>query len=231
MQSDVLQIPVEPVYVNYLKKGDFAQEWAGKKPTFLLKKLLVLEEPKQFMHEVLTSIQTTHLATTPVVIVLPSPQCWLKQLQQVVNPGQDARISEDDVEIAAMYMAEYVRLFSTLGIAAIVLDEKQLPLGMLPLYQPLFNVARHYQWLVGLKQETSDGELGQLMDFVDFLLVDNIGFTELLSCQENKFPIGGGLNRDFWLATSQVTAIKGLLYGEIPPDAEPENVLSQLKVL
>ena len=234
LQSDVLHIPLEHLYVGILEKGDFVHEWAGKKPTFLLKKLLGLEKPKEFMREILTGIQNSHMASKPVVIVIPSPQCWLEQIQQFINPGQEVSISEDDIESAAIYMAEYVRLFSTLGIAAIVIDEKDnhlLPLvAVLPLYQPLINIGKHYQWLIGLKQETSGEELVRVINHVDFILVGNIGFTELLSYRENKLPIGGGLNRNFWLAKS-ATTLKGLFYGEIPTDAEPENVLSQLKVL
>lgn len=237
LQSDVLHIPLENVYVDLLEKGDFVHEWAGKKPTFLLKKLLALDVPKEFMREILTNIQNSHMASKPIVIVIPSPQCWLEQLQQYVNPGKEVAISEDDIESAAIYMAEYIRFFSTLGVAAIVIDEKDNHLlslvEVLPLYQPLINVGRHYQWLIGLKQETSSEEVDHLINHVDFILIDNIGFTELLSYWEKKFPIGGGLNRDFWLAECKENdpIIKGLLYGEIPNDAKPENVLSQLKVL
>lgn len=230
LQSDVLHIAIAPVYENYLKKSHFVEQWDGKRPTFIVKKLFAVEEPKNIMGDILTNIQNSHLSSKPVALIIPSPQSWLEMIQSEAKTW-----SEDDIESVAMYVAEYIRFFSTLNIETIVLDEAAngaLSLTeRLPLYQPIINVAKHYQWLLGLKLPTINEEIKSVASKVDFTIIDNTMLTELQAFQANPLRIGGGLNREFWLTNSDSPILKGLLYGEIPVEAEPENVLNKLKIL
>jgi hypothetical protein len=238
LRSDVLSIPVGQVYLNVLEReSGLVEEWAGKRPTFALKKLLALDEPREFLKEVLAGVQSLYRGSQPIVLTLPSPQLWLQWLHTEVRPGQEISINCDDVEAAAMYVAEYVRAFSTSGLAAVVLEEPVDPVihhkEAINLYQPIVNLANHYQWAVGLSLSGTTVEFSEGDDEVDFYLLANSDPVTVSAYWEKGLNSGGGLNRDFWSGEKNVPnpSDYGFAYGEIPEGAEPEMVLSQLKKL
>jgi hypothetical protein len=237
LRSDVLNIPAGEVYLNLLEReSGLVEEWAGKRPTFALKKLLALDEPRQFLTEVLTGLQNLYRGVQPIVLTLPSPQKWLQWLHTEVRPGQEISFNSDDAEAAAMYLAEYVRAFSTSGLAAVVLEESVDPVihleEAISLYQPIVNLANHYQWSVGISLSGTTVELPE-NDAVDFYLLANADPVTISGYWEKGLNIGGGLNSDFWSGEQNVPKLSdhGFAYGVIPEDAEPEMVLSQLKKL
>lgn len=238
LRSDVLSIPVGEVYLKLLEReSGLVEEWSGKRPTFVLKKLLALDEPRKFITEVLDGLQNLYRGVHPIVLTLPSPQKWLQWLHKVVRPGQEISINNDDVEAAAMYLAEYVRAFSTSGLAAIVLEEPDDPVfhikEAITLYQPIVNLANHYQWSVGISLSGTTIEFSEGDYEVDFYLLANSDPVTISRYWEKGLNSGGGLNRDFWSGKQNVPKPyhNGFAYGEIPKEAEPELVLSQLKKL
>jgi hypothetical protein len=238
LRSDVLNIPVGEVYVRLLEReSGLVEEWEGKRPTFALKKLLALDEPREFLREVLAGLQNLYRGVQPIVLTLPSPQKWLQWLHTKVRPGQEISINSDDVEAVAMYLAEYVRAFSTSGLAAVVLEEPADPViqhkEAIPLYQPIVNLANHYQWSVGISLSGATVEFSEGDDEIDFYLMSNADPAAISGYWEKGLNIGGGLNRNFWSGEQNVLPLsdRGFAYGEIPEEAEPEMVLSQLKKL
>lgn len=236
IKSDVLSIPVENVYTDFLQREkEHIEPWMGKRPTFVLKKLLAFEQPKKLLVDILTGLQNLYQGSQPLALVLPSSQSWLQSMHAMVRPNQDTSISDDDIEAASMYLAEYLRGFSTLGLSAIVIREADSPVvklsDALPLYQPILNIAKHYQWLLGI--EGSVREIEDLKNEIDFFLFGSCDLTDLIPLWKKGLTIGGGLNREFWMESineiekSQI----GLTYGKIPEDAEPEKVLSKLQEL
>jgi hypothetical protein len=238
LRSDILSIPVGEVYLSLLeRKSGLVEEWAGKRPTFALKKLLALDEPREFLTEVLAGLQNLYRGAQPIALTLPSPQKWLQWLHTEVRPGQEISINSDDVEAAAMYVAEYVRAFSTSGLAAVVLEEPVDPVihlqEAITLYQPIVNLANHYQWSVGISLNGTMVECSEGDDEVDFYLLANSDPATISGYWEKGLNSGGGLNKAFWSGEQNVPkpSYNGFAYGIIPEEAEPEMVLSQLKKL
>lgn len=238
LRSDVLSLSILDFYADFIhREPEVREPWMGRKPTFALKKLLALEEPRRVLLDVLSGLQTLYRGNPPIVLAIPSPQRLLLWLDSVVQLDQDHPISDDDIEAAAIYLAEYLRSFSTSGLSAIVIMESDSPLldlnEALSLYQPVFNIVKHYQWSVGIQQEgiahgiTGDG------DEVDFYLYGDSESSDLLPLWKKGLVIGGGLNRNFWEGNSDFSELPsiGLAYGMIPGNAEPEKVLAQLKKL
>src|SRR5699024_7607360 len=110
--------------------------------------ILGFEEPKQFLSDVLEGLHNLFTGTLPLVVDVPSPQSWLKWINEFSRPQEDQEmpITEDDVEFASMFLADYLRYFSTINISAIVLIEEDPKIELeksLPLYQPILNVMEH----------------------------------------------------------------------------------------
>jgi hypothetical protein len=238
LQSDVLGIPIYDFYSAFLDQhDDLIQSWTGKKSTFALKKLLSVDEPRKVISDVLSGLHNLYQEAKPFVLMLPSPQKWLQWLHPRVRPERQISLNEDDIEAAAMYLAEYLRGFSTHGLSAIVLEENDPTVfnidQAIPLYRPILNLAKHYQWSVGLLMEGPSDETSGTADEIDFYLFRNSDLTTLGPLWEKGCCIGGGLNRNFWSGKQALPDLSSakLMYGVVPEDAEPETVLSQLKSL
>ncbi|WP_240377142.1 hypothetical protein [Bacillus piscicola] len=238
IRSDVLSIPAGDVYMDLIQREEeLFQPWMGKKPTFSLKKLLALEEPRGFLTDVLTALQNLYRGDLPVVLVVPSPQTILQILHEKVRPDQEVTIQEHDIEAASMYLAEYLRKFSTLGLSAIVIKEEEPAYGKLSetlsLYEPILNIAQHYQWSVGMELQGPAKEIKDCEDKVDFYLFGTSDLNSLFPLWQKGIASGGGLNTEFWTETSNgiERTPTGLIYGEIPKDANPEGVLARLQEL
>ena len=236
LRSDVLGIPVGDIYFDYLQREqEVAQSWAGRKITFAQKKLLALEEPRNFLVSVITGLQNLFQGAEPLVLVLPSPQKWLQLLQQWLGQEHSQSISDYDVEAVSMYIAEFLRGLSTLGLSAIVIDECDSPsieiLEALLYYQPILNIANHYKWSVGIKIREVPEDAETLKSKVNFLLLKDSDFAQMSLFWEHGIAIGGGLGKAFWMQNSNSLEVieRGLLYGEIPSETEPEKVLVKLK--
>lgn len=237
LRSDVLSIPVGEIYFNYLQQEqEVIHSWFGRKLTFAQKKLLALEEPRHFLVSVITGLQNLFQGAKPLVLVLPSPQKWLYFLKSLIDQENSQMISDYEIEAVSMYLAEYLRGLSTLGLSAIVIEESDSPsieiLEALTYYQPMLNVANHYKWQVGMNLKEVSENVEILKDKVDFLLLENSNVTQITSLWEQGIRSGGGLDKAFWLQNSSLAFTKrGLLYGEIPRETEPEEVLNKLKSL
>jgi hypothetical protein len=240
LRSDVIHIPVNKVYESWLEANSAEiEKWMGKRTTFVLKKMIALEEPRNILLEVLRGLTQMNSDAKPFALSLGSPQQWLQWISRIVRPSEEPTISNDDVESAAMYLADYLRIYSTAGISAIVMEETDNLISeiseRIEFYQPILNLASHYQWSVGF---SFPGEANNYLvseKKVDFTLFGESQITSLLPFWEKKAPIGGGLNHSFWMFNGEERGsefpVQGLLFGTIPEDANPELVLEKLKEL
>lgn len=235
LKPDLLSIHVNPFYDVFLnEKKELVDSWKGKKTSLAFKKALALEEPKVIISEIVTALKS--LYSKPLLITIDSPQKWFHQIQELITSEKAESLSLDDLERASMYIAEFLRSFSTLGVNAIVLrEEKKSDFSndeVLSSYQPILNVANHYKWPLGIQFDHGILEPSDISDKVNFYLFQSIDLAENSRLQDKGLSVGGGLNNDFWSGSLKETFIrKGLLFGKIPPDAEPEIVLAQLKAL
>lgn len=235
LKPDLLSIHVNPFYDVFLNENkELVDSWKGRKPSLTFKKALALEEPKLIISEIVTALKS--LYSKQLLITIDSPQKWFHQIQEVINPEKAESLSLDDLEKASMYIAEFLRSFSTLGVNAIVLrEEKKSDFSndeVLSSYQPILNVANHYKWPLGIQFDQGILEPSDISDKVNFYLFQSIDLAEISRLQDKGLSVGGGLNNGFWSGYLEETYTrKGLLFGKIPPDAEPEIVLEQLNAL
>jgi hypothetical protein len=137
--------------------------------------------------------------------------------------GSLEAVDEDAVDAAAATVAEFLRLFASAGVDAVLLresrpwatDEVDL---LLELYQPVANVARHYGWDWGVQwPEAIALPAGQGPDFTIA-----------------PAPCGAALagltaSAGFWQDEALPAPLAGGFgYAHIPVDAHPETVLTQL---
>ena len=238
LRSDILILPIEYFYTAYLSDHpDLLEQWKGKKAKFVLKKLLAQEEPRDIIVEVLSGLSHLYSDRHPIVLMLPSPQHWLLQIQQIESLGSHHSLSSDDIDSASIYLADYLRKFSNSGLSGIVLEECSTliidPIEALGLYRPISNVAEHYQWAMGLQIEDQIKEMASLNEKIDFILYEGTNLSTIGTLCDKGIPCGGGLDKAFWtgeIATDQLE-VKGLAYGTIPEDAQPEKVLERLRKL
>lgn len=221
LQSDVVSIQMDDFYGAWLNSNaDVMESWKGKKPTFILKKLLAEQNPKEILTEIMTGL-TTLYPGHPFVLVLSSPQKWLQWIEQII-PGKPWE--HEDVDTATMYLADFLRNFSTISLSAILLKEGVDPsIGIkeaMTYYQPILNVAKYYNWAIGIEHDWSDDELP--MDEIDYYL-----YSEMVL----DSSVGGRLNKEYWLNQKPFSELETmcLYYGTIPEDTKPEWVLEKIK--
>lgn len=240
LQSDVIHFPLHQVYAAWVEtQSQEVERWIGKRPTFALKKLLASEVTRNIVIDVLKGMTNVNRDSKPLVLSLGSPQKWLQWMSEIVRPGEDPSISHDDVDSASMYLADYLRTYSTTGISAIVLEEAvHPPIGLdevIELYQPILNLAGHYQWSVGLSLAGESNQWTGINEHVGFTLFGESTTPTLFPYWQQGKAIGGGLNQAFWMRNEKVDGSKlppeALLFGTIPEEANPEMVLEHLKEL
>ncbi|MBC7763090.1 MAG: hypothetical protein H7201_15115 [Candidatus Saccharibacteria bacterium] len=150
----------------------------------------------------------------PVVLQIPSPIQWLARTS-VYAPQYDAvELNADDAENAAMYVADWLRGFAGLRLAGVILEDRPVradgheagaiitPRVALDVYSPLANIADHYNWTLGLRDSSSVALRGT--------------------------AAGAFIPEEFWYGQNCHLGEGNFLFGEIPSDAVPEVVLSQM---
>ena len=93
----------------------------------------------------------------PLVLTVPTPGRWLVAAAQQAgsDPGPpDAA----QAETAAIYSADFLRMFADTGVDGLLLDEGRVPAGELihpEAYRPVLNVADYYQWPVFIQTDAA----------------------------------------------------------------------------
>jgi hypothetical protein len=223
LRSDIISLSLLPFYLNWL--NEYPEELdalKGKKMKIIFKKILSLDPPKQNIQEVLKGIGHSYKDIQPIVLMIPSPQLWLIEAAKLTDNDLTA-FDENLVDAASMYLADFLRNFSEAGLSAVVIQEAAEPIlpfdAVEVLYQPIINVARHYQWEIGYWEKNSEVK----NSFTNFYLSPK-NQTQL----ENSVFL---LNDSWWSDTSDNSFIleKDIVFGRIPNDAVPELVLTKLK--
>jgi hypothetical protein len=150
---------------------------------------------------------------------------WLARTHPLADPAaaaDSAELDADNAENASMYVADWLRSFSALPLAGVLLDDRALtgaaPVPEVPLgiYSPVQNVTDHYRWTLGLRRS----------DKVSLADTDAIGHVinaDFWTRTKTSLPAGDSLIGDFLLGD--------FLVGEIPAAAIPEDVLQRIASL
>ncbi|MGW6278642.1 hypothetical protein [Kribbella sp. NPDC055071] len=99
-------------------------------------------------------------ATTPLVLQVPSPLRWLAQTHKLCAGGRDTDISPGLGESMSLYIADWLRRFSSLPVTLLLLDCRRADLpGLAPddvtAYAPILDVAYHYRWPVAQRNDST----------------------------------------------------------------------------
>jgi hypothetical protein len=196
---------------------------AKKRAVFPLRTLLADEALREHLVELASALRGA-FRDVPLVLALPSPRTWVNLVFERVH-GAATEVGTDEVDAAAMYMAEFLRAFGEIGIDALLLretpEQASVDAGAIALYQPVLNVAAHYRWTIGL-QLTGLPALPTAVPGIDFMLADApvAGVTT-----------GVAVDVAVWEGSAANDNAGQFLFLHIPRDAVPERVLEVLAAL
>jgi hypothetical protein len=223
LRSDVISLSMLPFYSNWLNEHpEEIDALKGKKLKVILKRIFSLDSPKQNIQEVLKGICHSYKDIKPIAFFIPSPQLWLMEAARLTDSDLSL-IDENLVDTASMYLADLLRNFSEAGLSAVVIKEASEPILspelIVGLYQPIVNIALHYQWKIGYW--VMNNEI--LHSFPDFYLSPS-----------NDMPLEKSvfmLNESWWAECFDDAFIPevDMIFGKISRDTIPELVLTKLK--
>lgn len=223
IRSDVVSVSAKAVY-SQLSLGSVHEEIRALES---IQKVFANAEPKTRLAAVLKGVAAVIGRECPLVLQVPSPKQWIKGM---MPPNSSWDTDPYLLDGASVYMAEFLRDFSDVGISGLVIQEKEPGdnlAELLDIYQPVSNVARHYQWSFGFEWEGAfPVPLDDLLPLVDFLLLPTCQQSSVEDFWKNRVPVGGGLTDSFW-ASGELESMSSSRfgYGAIPAGANPENVL------
>ena len=226
LRSDVVSLPLRDVAAAWLAAhpGTVSAMAARKRAVYPLKTLLADEALRAHLVALVKSLRSS-FADQILVLALPSPRHWMLRAYAQAHSGDTVEIEADDVDSAAVYVADFLRGFADCGIDGVLLEEspESAPsvAQSLPLYQPLLNVAAHYRWDAGLLLPAdAPAPVGEGLDFV-------VASGPVAgSAQGLRIPAR------FWQdGQAPPCPSQGFRFAEIPADAHPEGVLERLASL
>ena len=227
LKSDVLTIDLADFYKHWLASHPALLDAMGAKSRlgYALRTLLADPEARRYLKEIIGAICEVH-KDTPVLVSFPSPRYWVGRAHCQAKQIAEVEVSWQDAESGAMYLADFLREFSSCSLSGIALleEESEAPKSdeEIAHYRPLLNVAKHYGWSVVL-----DGCADSYMPSPE------VGVSLCLSLS-NKKAQGRKLSSSFWddgCASGNGIAADQFWHVDIPADAVPEKVLDALATL
>jgi hypothetical protein len=223
--SDVLTVNVGAFYDFWLQQNPgLLQQMASKRRLgFALRTLLANQSARQQLHEIVAAVCESN-SGMPVLLEMSSPKSWMGDAHCKAQKKDSTEVSWDDAESASMYVADFIRLFSDCALSGIVLHDSE---GDGPAseadtlrYQPVINVAEHYNWQVALNGCSND-----------FTASSDQGVSVCLGSQEGAQ--GQTLTPSYFSDRQGAPAISAgqFMYVVVPSDAIPESVLECLAEL
>ncbi|RLA49254.1 MAG: hypothetical protein DRQ97_01440 [Gammaproteobacteria bacterium] len=228
VKADVVVLNVWDMFQHWMREDEEAiPAMAGKRRvTVALKTMLGAYQPRELLAEVITALGNNYGQSVPMVLVMPSPRSLLVKAHKAANEIE-VEPDEMSVDTASMYVADYLRYFSEADLSGILLleDPELMPATgeELSWYQPVYNVAKHYRWSVGVHLPVVDDS---------FNVPDDIAFV-VVPAQSASMDnaLGVDITQPLWEAAG-VDGLPireaGFYYLSIPADAKPETVLETL---
>ncbi|TNE82492.1 MAG: hypothetical protein EP334_01580 [Gammaproteobacteria bacterium] len=229
VKAEVVVLDVWDLFQHWMKEDPEAiPSMAGKRRvTVALRSMLEAYGPRELLAEVITALGNNYGSSTPLALVMPSPRSLLVKAHQAAN-GEVAEPDEMNIDTASMYVADFLRYFSETGLSGVLLveDPELLPANSEELgwYQPIYNVAKHYRWSVGLCLPSAD---------IDYDVPGDVNFAIAPAGSPTAAKVSGVDISDYlWVDQSGgKPATNGFYYLTIPADTKPEAVLETLATL
>src|SRR5260370_19836768 len=197
---------------------------ARSRPGYALRTLLGDEQARGIAAEAVRVLAATS-GPVPLVLTVPAPGRWLAAAAQQAgsHPGPP---DAGQAETAAIYSADFLRLFAGAGVDGLLLDEGRGPAGE-PIhpeaYRPVLNVADHYEWSVLIQTDAAAAWPHGSVPGVAFSLGsagpdEPSGRWGIVACS------------DFW-AGSCPPAESHLVLSPVPADADPAAAMKRGRAL
>ncbi len=228
LKPDVVTIPLAQLCDAWLSAHpELRSAMAGKsRALYPLKVLLGDDALRAHVLEVVNGYRAV-FTSMPLALVAPSPRAWVSQAYaQAHGADAEAEVGDDEVDSAAMYMADFLRSFADSGVDILLLDEqdqaRKLGASTLSCYQTVANVAGHYRWDLGLRLSAAGAES-----------LEGAGLSFAVAAQEaTGLRTGLEVPAEFWNgADAGATPAGGFRFVHIPEQAQPERVLERLEAL
>jgi hypothetical protein len=176
-----------------------------------------MEGHRQVIREIVSALCESR--SEPVVLVLPPNGDLINWANNRANGAEPVEVTEIDVDTVSVYLADFMRTFSGLDIAGVLVE---LPQGtdinaeLLDLYSPIVNVSKHYHWALGMA--VSGARVDDSEQLLQFVVSDgaSTGLTGLVQSEA------------FWQGEATNWQQPHFVYATVPPDMEPEQVLERL---
>ena len=215
--------------------GLFAQRAAGDerlraamgaraRPGYALRTLLGDEQARGAAAEAVRALAATSGAV-PLVLVVPAPGRWLATAAALVRP-EAGPPDADRTATAAMYVADMLRTFASLGVDGVLLDEGPVPEPELihpDTYRSVVNVADHYEWPVLIRAEAAPAWPRGSVD----------GIAAWLGSAAPSEPSGRWgvvAAPGFWAGAEPPDAAE-LVLAAVPAEADPEAVMTRVRAV
>ena len=212
LEADVALLSLDRFYAQHLSSNSRLEDAMGAKSRtgYALRTLLGDADTTEQVVEFATTFAKTQ--REPVVLHVPSPMQWLARTHHFSGATGISELDADDAENASMYVADWLRGFASLPLAAVLLDDRDMAGGVQPAsveletYSPVANVTDHYRWTLGLRRT----------DHVELRGTDLAGAV---------------ISPEFWLEEDRQLPAGDFFMSEIPPTAIPEDVLTRISTL
>ncbi|WP_104690607.1 hypothetical protein [Helicobacter heilmannii] len=203
LRMDVLVLRFDKMLEEELKNNTelVAKMGEKKRQGYALKVFMQDEGIKEDTSSLInTATNTLHVH---ILTQLPSPQQILQMSAEAV--GAQADLSDEDIENASMYYADWLRSYKDSKVRGVLFDERNQAVKE-SLYQPILNTASNYDWQIGFRHTDA-------LRFCGF---------------ETPIPL---LDTNFWLDKNAPSPqFNSPFFTEIHEDAIPEVVLEKLHV-
>lgn len=189
---------------------------ARPRPDQALRTLLADEGLRgQIKEWVMASSDTPQLQ--PLCLRLVSPIRALRDLATFANGAVLEAPDEDSIDSAAVYLADFLRVFGECGVEALVLKETDQTLtpSQQALYRPILNVAAGYRWATGLMSGVDQPE--DVARDYRFSISPQADRAAAWRLMEGLVPQSAG------------RASPSRCYWKVPAEADPEAVMMALE--
>lgn len=225
LKPGVAAVPLDPFFAARLADdAGLRAEMAGQRRVELaLKTMLAAAGPRALLATIVKAVRSA-CGSQPLVLTLPSPRCWLEWTGALPpdSAGPPATRSGDAADAAAMYLADFLRIFAELRVDGLLVEDtpSRAPAAEASWYQPIIGVARHYRWDVGVMSALETAAAA--------------GWDYCIGGAAMPPGVIGGvmLSDEFWAGEAPpALAGIGFYFARVPAAALPERVLERVAVL
>jgi hypothetical protein len=219
--SDALLLDLTDLYAQQAADDRLRQAMAARsRPGYPLRALLGDDTARAHAQQAVIAV-TAGRTTAPTVLALPAPARWLSDA--AAQAGQEpAPPDPDRAETAAVYVADLLRIFAGAGVDGLLLDEGPTAAADLvpaPAYQPVLNLAAHYDWPVFVRTDAAPAWPHGAVPGV-------AGWLGSAPPRQAEGRWGLVAGEDLW-----ADADGDLMLATVPADGDPETIMRKVGAL